>query len=151
MSMQITAVLSGDKRLLRQLRRLGTTGARKVLRSSINKSTTLIVRSIKAEFPPSAKSLKKVVGKRVRVNKKDGIVAKVGMNVGKKRAAQMPHGHLYVMGTAKRYAYTQQMARRGVMPAHNVVDRGYARVESQARNVLVKGISAGIQKEAGRT
>lgn len=147
--MQVIARIVNERRLLREFKHLEDKGQRKVLRSAASQSGTVYVREIKKEFPRQAKSLKKSVGKKVKVNKKVGVVAKVGMDVGKKKAKQLPHGHLYVTGTAERQ--TKSGEYRGKAPAHNVIESGAAKAKSAARQKFIDVARQKLDKEMGRT
>lgn len=146
--MQVVAKIINERRLMREFKHLETKGQRKVLRSACGQAATVYVREIKKEFPKEAKSLKKQIGRKVKVNKKVGVIAKVGMAVGKKKAKHVPHAHLYILGTDKRY--TTDGEYRGKAPAHDVIKSGSQKAQPSARRKFIEVAREKIQKEAGK-
>lgn len=152
---------------IEQLRKkLGTLNAKlqkKITRKAIGKALTEEVKAIRAEAPKGKTGkLRKGIGKKLRI--KNGVVlAKAGVNVGKKRDKVAPHNHLVALGTADRYtgsrsrrtktgrksvATGNKKAYRGKMPSNDFVKRGAARAEGKALSAMTNTLRDEIQKAA---
>lgn len=142
--------LLGVKQLAKQLKHLGGKGAIKALRAGVGKALAVLRKSIKKQIPAAHKSIGKSVGSKVKINKQDGVVAKVGLNIGKKKGkGRAPHAMIYVGGTADRK--TKSGKPTGRMPANPVVQKGLAAGEGQATREMVAKMHDTIKKEAGKT
>lgn len=138
----------GVKALGRTLAKLGSAGARKVLRAGAGKVVTVLKKFIRKEIPAHNKRIKKSVGSKVRASKKDGVTAKVGLNIGKKAGkGHAPHAMIYVGGTEDR---VQKKTGRptGRMPANPVVQRGVKAGKRQAIREMKKKMREVFRKEA---
>lgn len=80
----INASITGDKALDRKLKRLATSGQKRIARAALGKALTVLARGIRNAVDPKQKSAKKTVGTKNKKNKKTGVhEAKVGFGVGK--------------------------------------------------------------------
>lgn len=148
--MEIVTRIINQKRLVREFKHLGSKGQRKALRAAVGSAVTIYVKAVKAQFPKEAKSLKKAVGRKVKVNKKEGVVAKIGIHLGikKPRVRGLGHAHLYVLGTTDRY--TKEGVYRGRAPGHDVVKRGSQAAAPEARRKFIEVARSKIKEEAGK-
>jgi HK97 gp10 family phage protein len=143
--------LLNAKKLMRQMKHVGYRGSLKALRAGIGKAVALLRKSIRSEIPAKDKAIKKSVGSKVKINKKDGVVAKVGLNIGKKKGrGYAPHAILYVAGTVPR---VQKKTGRptGRMPANPVVQKGVAAGEAQAKRGMTEKMAEVLKTEAGKS
>ena len=102
---RVSVDLVGAKRLVEELNHLSNQGARKAIRSGANKAVVVIKKAIKREIPGQAKSLKTAIRSEVKVNKKVGVVAKVGINLGlgKYDKRYKFYASMYILGTQARF------------------------------------------------
>jgi len=150
-------VVTGDRKLDRQLDRLGDRTAKRINAAAVRSGMAVVRKAVKAEAPrgPTG-NLKRAIGARFRKKRTTGIYeAKVGANVGKRSAAKLtrsgkvqkansaPHAHLVILGTSNR--------RTGTMPANNFVDRGFAKTQAAALSVMKRRLREGIDREAARS
>ena len=141
----MAATLTGDRRVNRTLSKLADKIATKVSRKAVNQGMTVISKAVKKEAPD--KKTKKSIGKRYKKRRKPGVIeAKVGINVGKKLAKQIPHAHLTALGTSQRK--TKAGKNRGRIAGSDFVSRGYAASKADAANKIKQEVIAGIAKEA---
>lgn len=141
--------IKGDKALEKKLADLDAKVQKKIARSALNKSMTVIQRGIKAAVPSHMKSIRQSIGKRNKKNRRKGVSeAKVGVNVAKKGEKQVPHAHLIAGGTKDRY--TKAGKYTGKIIATPFVERGYKASESAAIEKLKQATLEGIEKEAKR-
>lgn len=138
----------GAKTLGRALAKLGTAGARKCLRAGAGKAVTILKKFVRKEIPAKHKRIKKSVGSKVKVSKKEGVIAKVGLNIGKKAGkGHAPHAMIYVGGTQERKQKTTGRPT-GRMPANPVVQRGVQAGKKQAIGQMKKKMREVFRKEA---
>lgn len=157
-----TQVVTGDKRLDRDLARLENRTSKRINAAAVRSGQAVVVRGIKSEAPrgPTG-NLKRSVGARFRKKRKNGLYeAKVGVNVGKRvkqkttrsgnvqKANAAPHAHLAILGTGNRS--TKAGAGRGTMPGNNFVDRGFVKSQGAALSTIRQRLKQGIEKEASR-
>jgi hypothetical protein len=148
----ISGSITGDKALDRKLKRLATSGQRKILRSALGKGLTVLGRGIRNAIDPDQKSAKKTVGSRNKKNKKTGLhEAKVGLGVGKhskskkQRDSNRPgvgisknNIHWLVLGTKERKREKGKGGSTGRMPPVGIlwVKRGVAASQGEAFRMM---------------
>lgn len=113
MSVAVKITIAGDKQLLKQLRHLSRTGARRAARKALMKAATPVLKATRAAAPrgPTG-NLKR--GQRKRYDAKEGRV----------KVIQAPHAHLLEFGTKPRYTKkpVPPFGRfRGRMPAKDII------------------------------
>lgn len=148
----------GAPELIRELEHLGRSGSRKAIQAGIRAGLTSLRNSIKAQVPPHAKSIKRSVGSKFDLRRN---IAKVGVNVGKKRKRKnkqgemvanrsfVPHAAVYVTGAKPRQ--TRAGHFRGRMRGTPIVQRGVAVGESAAEKAIRNKTLEKIEQEAGKT
>jgi hypothetical protein len=113
----INATITGDKALDRKLKRLATSGQKRIARAALGKALTVLARGIRNAVDPKQKSAKKTVGTKNKKNKKTGVhEAKVGFGVGKKTKSKKQRDpkkggvgiskeniHWLILGTTERH------------------------------------------------
>lgn len=161
------AVATGIPELDRKLKTLGDAGSRRVARSALGKGMTVIAKRIRAEVPESAtkghgtKNIKASIGKRYAKNRRTGVMqARVGIDVGKKRAQQKPQAHLRALGTVERKRTRiggflagrgkPRSLRTGLVKGVDFVGAGYRASSGEALAVMTQAAEVAIQKEATR-
>ncbi|MBD3675600.1 MAG: hypothetical protein HUJ26_18975 [Planctomycetaceae bacterium] len=148
LEVQLKAQILGDEKLLKQLVALGDRGSKNAMKAGIRRGMTILRQGVRSHIPTHAKSIRKAVGSKY--NDRRG-VAKVGINVGKKKAKgnYAPHGAMYVLGTGPRYHADGSYA--GEMPENPVVQKALKSHGSKAYREMKVKIEQRIQKEAGKT
>jgi len=156
--MSANQVVTGERKLDRQLKQLGDKTAKRINAAAIRSGMAVVRKAVKAETPrgPTG-NLKRSIGARFKKKRTTGIYeAKVGGNVGKRskesttrggkvrKANAAPHAHLVLLGTSERF--NKSGASRGTMPANNAVSRGFAKSQARARQVISQKLLAGIKK-----
>lgn len=137
--------IEGLKQLERKLKALPDRVAKRVVGGAVRAGLRLIAKVTKQQVDDP--EFKRAVGSDYRrTGRKAG--GRAGVNVGKKGSRKVPHFSLWTMGTRPRY--TKSGAYRGRMPANPVVDEAVAISESQALDVTVKNLKAGLEREAKR-
>lgn len=84
-------IIQGDKKLLRTLKKMRTTAARRVMTAGAAKAAQVLAKAVKAEVPTRMKEAKKGIGwKRLKKSDAPDGGAKIGSKVGRtgKRAAK---------------------------------------------------------------
>lgn len=84
-------IIEGDKKLLKTLRKMRTTAARRVMSAGAAKAAQVLAKAAKAEVPGNMKGAKKGIGhKKLKVSEARDGGAKVGSKVGRtgKKAAK---------------------------------------------------------------
>jgi len=156
-------VVTGDRKLDRELERLGDRTAKRINAAAVRSGMAVIRKAVKAEAPRGPNgNIKRAIGARFRKKRTTGIYeAKVGANVGKRinqrttksgkiqKANSAPHAHLVILGTAERL--TKSGARRGTMKPNNFVDRGFAKSQGHALSVMKRRLREGIDREVARS
>ena len=157
----MTAIVTGDKKLDRQLNALGVKISRRINAKAVRAGLKPVQKAVKSEAPKGPTgNLKRAVGARFRKKRRAGThEAIVGTNVGRRlkqrttrggkiqKANSAPHGHLVVLGTQSRV--TKTGANRGAMPGNNFVDRGFAKSKAEALRVMTRSFREQItQAEA---
>ena len=137
--------ITGHQAIDRRLKRLATTGQRRVGRAMVGAMMTEISRGIRNAIPPSQKSVKKTLGRKSGKDKKTGVYqAKVGLGVGKRSKSSKQRDpkkpgvgiskqnvHWFILGTTERVR--KKGGRTGRMPkAPDWVKQGYAASRVQA-------------------
>lgn len=127
----IDATITGDKALDRKLKRLATSGQKRIARAALGKALTVLARGIRNAVDPKQKSAKKSVGSKNKKNKKTGVhESKVGFGVGKKTKSKKQRDpkkpgvgiskeniHWLVLGTNDRSKWRTTGASTGDSPA----------------------------------
>lgn len=156
-------MITGQRKLIRNLNAVGDRIAKKVARSAIGAGQTVIAKSIRQEVPPRYKELRKAVNKKLKKSRKGGYDAKIGAGVGKqkppKRSGQNSGGvgisganiHWAVFGTDDRTVKSTGKAA-GKMPAiaAGAVKRGYAKAKGPANAKATKKATETLAKEAAK-
>lgn len=128
--------LQGDKKMIRNLERLGSTIARRVVRKSVNKAMTPLNKAAKREAPVDTGLLKKSIGKVVRTYRKNGVVfAAVGPRTG---FVKIIDG---VKKNPVKYAHL-------VEPSNAFMRRAFDTTKGQVLSVLESELRSNIEKEA---
>lgn len=151
MSQQIvSAEILGDRRLVAKFEGLANREIRRIDRNAVNRGITIIRKAIRGEVPSHMKSIRRSIGGRFKKSKTTGLrEAKVGSGVGKKKAAQIPHAHLILLGTKDRVQKStgRQVGRLKPLAA---VRSGFAKSKSVADDAIRRGLRDGVQKAAAK-
>ena len=99
--------ITGDKRLMRQLRAIGGGGQRRIIRPAITKATKPVVKMARSLVPVDEGLLKKAIGVQVTTYKRTGaVIARIGARSGfgeidedGKKRDPTKYEHLVEMGT----------------------------------------------------
>lgn len=156
----IDATITGNKEIDRKLKRLATSGQKRVARAALGKALTVLARGIRNAIDPKQKSAKKTVGTKNKKNKKTGIhEAKVGLGVGKRtkskkeRTSKAGVGiskeniHWLTLGTTERT--TDYGKSTGAMPpvGRGWVKKGVKAAEPEAVRVMQETMKKKIEDE----
>lgn len=168
----LSVEIVGSQRLRNKMENIANKDIRRIDRNALNKGMTVIQKGIKSEITSSVgrgkdgrflaggkKDLKKSIGKRFKKNRKKGLMeAKVGAGVGKKK----PKGKkdqwylfLQLVGTTDRFTkkYKGKALQRrrytGRIVKIPAVKAGFAKTESQAKEVMRASLEEGIEKAMG--
>lgn len=160
----INATITGDKAMDRKLKRLATSGQRRVARSALGKALTMVARGIRNAVDPKQKSAKKTVGTKNKKNKKTGVhEAKVGLGVGKRTKSKKQRDpkkggvgisktniHWLVLGTGDRT--TDGDKNTGKMPAvgKDWLKKGIAASKAEAFRVMQETARAKVLQEISK-
>ena len=160
-----TGLLDIDARL----EELGTSSARKVTRSALNRGMSLMASSMRQALrqadisPELRKALRPLIGKRLKVQRFSGnVTAKVGFGVGKSHGKQAPRSgknrggvgisganvHWIVLGTADRY--TKDGSYRGRIEALKIVVEAMSAVQSRLEPGMAAAAAVVLEREALR-
>jgi hypothetical protein len=140
----MSRVLTGDKALDRTLARLADKTAKKIARKAVSAALTVVNRAAKKEAPD--KRSRKAIGKRMKRSK--GLVAgaKVGVNVGKKKANKDYVAPWLAMGTEERHTDTGE--NRGRIEGDDYIARSFRTSESAAAAKMKEVVATEIAKGA---
>lgn len=153
--MSADIITTGIKELDTKLKALPEKVQKKIARAALGQGMTILRKAIIKEAPvgPTG-NLKQSIGKRFKRLKKEGYTeAKVGINVGKRKAGmakmtRAPHGHLVALGTQQRQ--TKSGANRGVMPANDFVKRATASCENAVVDKIITVIRKKLDAEVAK-
>lgn len=148
----------GDVETRNRLRELPVRAQRNVVRRSLSAGATVMVRAIRRAAPrgPTG-NLKRSIGKSIKVKGGKITVAKVGIDVGKKRlfrvvnagrsrfGRQGAHGHLVALGSKRRFKKSGQST--GKMPRNPFVRQAAAASEPAAIERMRVTAIAGYRRE----
>lgn len=131
--------LTGDKDLIKRLKRLGSTVARRVVRQSTTAALTPMVKAMRREAPKDTGTLKKSIGKVVRTYRRSGVVwGAVGPRKGFETAN--PDGSARI---PTKYAH--------LVERHNpFMRRAFDSTSSQVLRTMVREVRKRIEKAAKR-
>lgn len=139
--------LEGAEKLMRQLHHLGDRGSRRMVQAGLRAGLGSLRKTIRSQVPPHAKSVRRSIGTKLDLRRN---IAKVGVNVGKKRNSKSftPHAAVYVTGAKQRY--TKTGAYRGRQRGVPVVVQGVAIGERQAEREMERKIEEKLLLELRR-
>lgn len=140
------------EKLLKKLKTLGKLGA-KIAGAGINKALTVLLKEMRKEAPKGKTgNLEKSLGKRFKRSSRRGVVmAKVGANVGIKKAEQKRlgnHVHLVIEGTEDRRQQTTGKFTGRVRKLNGFVKRATKQAQGKAMAIIEKTIETGLAKAA---
>lgn len=161
----MAAVVTGIKELDARLKSLDEKVQRKLGKRAVSAALRVLAKSIKAQVPPSNKSVRKAINSRFSKTKggaNRGLTeAKVGAGVGKQKK---PEGrgkrpgvgisgnnvHWWILGTQERQTKAGHLT--GAMPAIglNIVKDGFKAGEAEAESKIIQNLREGIEREAKR-
>lgn len=135
--------VTGVAELDRQLNRIATRDARRLVRNGVNKGLTVLAKAIRTEAPKGRTgNLRKGIGKRFRKNRRSGeMEAIAGIGVGKKKRA----AHIRIVALGSKPRVTKAGAYRGVMPANDFVTRAASRVGGNAQQTVLLTVRHGLE------
>lgn len=159
----ISATITGEKAIDRKLKRLATSGQKRVARAALGKALTVLARGIRNAIDPSQKSAKKTVGTKNKKNKQTGLhEAKVGLGVGKRTASKKQRDskkggvgiskeniHWLVLGTKDRTRWKTSGAPTGGSPpvGKDWLKKGIGASKAEAFRVMQTTARAKIAQE----
>lgn len=153
----MSQVVTGDRKLDRQLAQLSGRAARRVNRNAVNAGLTVVAKAQRQEAPTGAtRATRKSVGKRFKKSfKTQQHEAKAGIHVGKKKRRPdgskgqvAPHAHLTALQTQPRY--TRTGAFRGAVQSNDWIGRGHRKSQASALNRMTAKLAEGIAKEQAK-
>lgn len=117
--MKLSATVAGADEILKTLGELKTTGQKKVARVSLQAGLKVIGEEMKRQVDPRVKHVAKQVGYRITIHRQMVTRAKVGFNVGKRKASKPRRRkagsagvgigpanlHWFISGTKERFKY----------------------------------------------
>ena len=148
------ARVTGFKKIDKKLKRLATTGSKRIGQAMVSSLMTEVSKGIRKAIPPKQRSVKKTLGRKLKKNPETGMhEGKVGLGVGKRTKSKKQRDpkkpgvgiskqnvHWFILGTDHRF--TQNAEYTGKMPeAPPWVKTGY---------YASKTIAARKSREAGR-
>jgi hypothetical protein len=160
----IEGSITGDKAMDRKLKRLATSGQKRISRSTLGNGLTVLGRGIRNAIDPKQKSAKKTVGSKNKKNKKTGLHdAKVGLGVGKRTKSKKQRDtkkggvgiskeniHWLTLGTGHRA--TKKGKSTGRIPPVGIrwVKEGIRKAEPEAVRVMQQTARAKLIQEAAK-
>lgn len=162
-------ILTGQRRLDKNLAKLTRSVANKIARAGLSKGARLAAKKIKAEIPSRQKSVRASIGSSVRKATsgaaKGLTTAKAGANVGRQTAAKQKRAaeraqkrggqagsgigpanvHWYLLGTGER---RHKLGRRtGRMPEHPVVKQAMSKGQGEVIRAIATGVKDALMRE----
>lgn len=160
----ISGNITGDEELDRTLKRLATSGQKRIARAALGKALTVLARGVRNAIDPKQKSAKKTVGTKNKKNKKTGVhEAKVGLGIGKRtkskkqRVGNKPgvgisktNIHWLVLGTKSRT--TDDGKSTGAMPpvGKGWLKDGLKAAEPEAFRVMQETVKTKLAQEVSK-
>ena len=137
------ATITGDKALLKLLKKLPDKTARKVSRQAVNAGATPILKAARRLVSVDDGTLKKALDKKVKTYKKTkAVVAIIGP-----RSREAPHGSLLEFGSGPRIQTTTGR-EVGSMPAKPFLRPAAQQEGSNAFSKMRAKMGQGIEREA---
>lgn len=152
MSEFVNLIVTGNRKLDRQLARLGQEQLDAIVSNATSQGLNLLTKAIVRRAPVGKHgSRDKVIGERLNRDSRSGQVeGKSGIGVGRahRHASAVkygePHWHLVAFGTGQRF--TKDGANRGVMPSNDFVAAAASGVSSTVGQTVIDGVRKGISK-----
>ena len=143
--MTASVTIEGDKKLARRISRLASTRIQnKVIKKGASEGMKILSREMKRRAPN--RSARKSIGRRVRISRTSGLVARVGINVGKQGAKRYPHIPILALGTRERFHASGKSV--GSIKADPWIEEAFNAKGREAQKAVFKKTREAIEAEA---
>lgn len=163
----MTASITGDKEIDKQLMKLASSGQKRIVRSIDGAMMTVFLRGVRNAIPPKYKSAKKALGRKLnKKNKKKNITeTKFGFGVGKRTTSKKQRDpkkggvgiskqniHWLILGTKGRDRWKTNKGSTGDSPAigKDWLKKGVKAVEAEAMRKAAEVGRAKLAEEAAK-